>query len=149
MRSCADRESVTNNTSNATVPEQPETTELRLQCLTYDERATVLPAITEAVDRAGGWILDRRTMAAHALELRIELQVRALIDVYAAVVSSGVELTREAHMLLTERCLCRQYQSLKGGLSTILSIQLEIAFLAHLPIQNDWAQWVRKNATRA
>lgn len=131
------------------VPEQPEARELRLQCLTYDERATVLPAMLEAVDRAGGWVLDRRTMAAHALELRIELQVRALIDVYAALVSSGVELTRAAHMLLTERCLCRQYQGSRESLSTLLSIQLEISFLAHLPVQNDWSQWVGKNAARA
>ena len=136
------------NTSNAT-PEQPEAVELRLQCLTYDERAIVLPAVLEAVDKAGGWILDRKTMAAHTLELKIELQVRALIDVYAALVSSGVELTREAHLLLTERCMCRQYQTSHQGLSMILSLQLEIAFLVHLPVQSEWTQWHSKNAAMA
>ncbi len=123
--------------------------ELRLQCLTYDERSVVLPALTEAVDRAGGWILERRTTAAHALELSIELQVRALVDVYAALVSSGVELTRKAHMLLTERCVCRQYQSSRGAMSTILSIHLEIAFLADPPVENRWMEWVSKSAARA
>ncbi len=88
-------------------------------------------------------------MAAHALELTIELQVRALLDVYAALVSSGVELTRAAHMLLTERCVCRHYQRSRAGLATILSIQLEIAFLANLPLENDWAQWVSRHAARA
>jgi hypothetical protein len=129
--------------------EQPEAMELRLQCLTYDERATVLPAITDAVDRAGGWILDRRMLAAHALELRIEVQVRALVDVYAALVSSGVELTREAHLLLTERCVCRHYQNSRQSRSSILTIQLEVAFLADLPVENNWMQWVSKNAATA
>lgn len=120
----------------------PEATELRLQCLTYDERATVLPAITDAVDRAGGWILDRKTMASHALELHIELQLRALVDVYAALVSSGVELTREAHLLLTERCVCRQYQKSRQSMSSILSLQLEVAFLSDVAMENGWTQWI-------
>ncbi len=123
--------------------------ELRLQCLTYDERATILPSIADAVDRAGGWILDRRTIAAHALELRIEVQVRALVDVYAALVSSGVELTREAHLLMTERCVCRHYQSSRLSMSSVLCIQLEVAFLADLPLEGNWMQWVSKSVATA
>ena len=128
---------------------QPEPLELRLQCLTYDERNTVLPALTDAIDRAGGWLLDRRTVAAHALELRIELQVRALVEVYAALVSSGVELTREAHLLLTERCMCRQHQNSRESMASIMSIRLEVAFLADVTVETNWMQWMSRHTATA
>ncbi len=147
----ADREYVNDNGQhpNPTLPDQPGPTEMSLQCLTYDERATVLPALTDAVDRAGGWILDRRTIAAHALELKIELQLRALVDIYAALVSSGVELTREAHLLLTERCMCRQHQRTRESMASILSIRLEVAFLGDVTIENNWMQWVSRGVATA
>ncbi len=126
-----------------------EPLELRLQCLTYDERSNVLPVLTEAIDRAGGWLLDRRTVAAHALELRIELQVRALVEMYAALVSSGVELTREAHLLLTERCTCRQHQRSRESMSTIMSIRLEVAFLADVTVESNWMQWMSRHTATA
>ncbi len=128
---------------------QPEPVELRLQCLTYDERQNVLPALTDAIDRAGGWLLERRTVAAHALELRLELQVRALVDIYAALVSSGVELTREAHLMLTERCTCRQYQPSRKNMANILSIRLEIAFLGDITLEANWMQWMSRQTATA
>ena len=129
--------------------EQAPPVELRLQCLTYDERGSVLPMLTDAIDRAGGWLLDRRTVAAHALELHIELQVRALVDMYAALVSSGVELTREAHLLLTERCMCRQHQRTRESMATIMSMRLEVAFLADLTVENNWMQWMSRHPVSA
>ena len=126
-----------------------EPLELRLQCLTYDDRAQVLPEMTDAIDRAGGRILDRRTVAAHALELKIELQVRALVDMYAALVGSGVDLTREAHLLLTERCMCRQHQQTRESMASILCIRLEVAFLADVVAENEWMQWVSRSAATA
>ncbi len=135
--------------NNSLADELFEPVELRLQCLTYDDRAQVLPMMTDAIDRAGGWILDRRTVAAHALELKIELQVRALVDMYAALVGSGVDLTREAHLLLTERCVCRQHQQTRESMASILCLRLEVAFLADVVAENEWMQWVSRSAATA
>ena len=148
--SWADKVSVNDTRQTPTEPDQPQRpAELSLQCLTYDERATVLPAITDAIDRAGGWVLDRRTVAANALELKIELQLRALVDMYAALVSSGVELTRETHLLLTERCLCRQHQRTRESMASILCLRLEVAFLADVTVENSWMQWMSRSAATA
>ncbi len=152
MHAEADRQTVNDNCperNEIQADGQPEPLELRLQCLTYDERLNVLPALTDAIDRAGGWLLDRRTVAAHALELKIELQVRALVEIYAALVSSGVELTREAHLLLAERCTCRQHQPSRERMASIMSIRLEIAFLVDMTLETNWTQWVSRHTATA
>ena len=50
----------------AEAPAEP--LELRLQCLTYDERINVLPVLTEAIDRAGapGAVLKPVRAGVHA-----------------------------------------------------------------------------------
>lgn len=152
MNAHADRQTVNDINPERNVPQtdlSPEPVELRLQCLTYDERQNVLPLLTDAIDRAGGWLLDRRTIAAHALELHLELQVRALVDVYAALVGSGVELTRDAHLLLTERCTCRQHQPSRESMSSIMSIRLEVAFLADVTVEANWMQWMSRQTATA
>ena len=83
------------------------------------------------------------------VELRLELQVRALVDIYAALVSSGVELTREAHLVLTERCTCRQFQPNRKSMANILSIRLEIAFLADITVEANWMQWMSRQTATA
>ncbi len=110
-------------------PEQPD---LHLQSLSHDSIDRVMPALTDAIDKASGWVLDRHMISASIVELRIELQFRALIEMYGALVSSGIELTRESHLLLTERCTCRHFMKTREERSTILTIRLELSFLRGL-----------------
>jgi len=126
-----------------------EPLEVRLSSLTYDDRAAILSDLTEAIDRAGGWILERRTTSAHALELRIELQTRALIDMYAAIVGSGVELTREAHLLLAERCTCLQHLRGRDQIAAILTMRLEVTFLGDLMLHDGWMEQMLRHAATA
>lgn len=126
-----------------------EPLELRLQSLTYEDRAEVLFALTEAIDLAGGWILEKRTISAHALELRIELQTRGLIEMYAALVGSAIELTRNAHLLLAERCTCLRHLRGRGHISAILAIRLEVAFVGDPSWQDGWIERMVREAAHA
>ncbi len=103
--------------------------ELNLQSFTYQERGTLIPELGAAIDGAGGWILDRRPTSANALEMYLEVAQAALPEVYGALLGSGLELTRESHRALAERCTCGLHLSMRQGTSSILTMRVEVHFL--------------------
>lgn len=103
--------------------------ELRLRGFTYLERNTLMPELGVSIDHAGGWILDRRTLDANSLELMMESQAASLPEVYGALLSSGLELTRDSHRALAQRCLCSQYLPLRRGITGIVLMYVDIQFL--------------------
>jgi hypothetical protein len=107
--------------------------EIHLQSFTYQERAELMPELGVAIDAAGGWILERRSISAYALELQIEVQLQALPEVYGALLGSGVELTRDSHRALAERCNCSLHMRPRRGISSILLIRAEVHFLPNPP----------------
>jgi hypothetical protein len=63
------------------------------------------------------------------MEFRVEIQLRSVLDLYAAVVASGVELTRAGHASFTELCSRRNHLNLSSELNQVLTIRLELNFL--------------------
>ncbi len=104
--------------------------EIALRSFTYLERAAILPELGAAIDGAGGWMLDRRQLSASSLELSVEVQVQALPEVYAALLASGLELTRDSHRLLAERCNCCMHLPRRRGPLSVLSVRVEVHFLS-------------------
>lgn len=102
---------------------------LDIQAFTYEQRHGLLHGLTAAFADCGGWVLDRKTLSANNMEFRVEIQLRAILDLYAAMVATGVELTRSGHELLTELCTRRKHLHLPAELSQIITLRLEIAFL--------------------
>jgi hypothetical protein len=102
---------------------------LNIQGFTYEPRHSVLADLTMAFGNCGGWILERKTLSPTNMEFRIEIQLRAVLDLYAALVATGLELTRAGHEALTELCTRRKHLHLSGELGQIIAIRLEIAFL--------------------
>src|ERR1700760_2357347 len=74
---------------------------LDIQAFTYEQRHGLLPCLTSAFIGCGGWVLDRKTLSPTNMEFRVEIQLRAVLDLYAAILSTGVELTRAGHEALT------------------------------------------------
>ena len=74
-------------------------------------------------------MLDRRQISAVAVELSLEVQLQSLPEVYGALLSSGLELSRESHRVLAERCNCCMYLPRRRGASSILTLHLEVQFL--------------------
>lgn len=75
-------------------------------------------------------------VSASSLQLRIEAQGRVLMDVYAALVTEGLELSRESHLLLTERCSCAQLG--REHRRSIFSLCLQVALPTELPKLFQW-----------
>ncbi len=102
---------------------------LDIQAFTYEQRHGLLPLLTAAFSNCGGWILERRTLSPSHMEFRVELQLRAVLDLYAAIIATGVELTRSGHETLTELCTRRKHLHVTADLGQIVAIRLEITFL--------------------
>jgi len=102
---------------------------LEIQAFTYQQRHSLLPELTTALSNCGCWILERKTLSPSNMEFRIEIQLRAIVDLYAAIVAHGVEPTRTGHDVLTDLCTRRSHRRITAHLGQIVSIRLEIHFL--------------------
>jgi hypothetical protein len=107
---------------------------LDLQGFSYEERHGLLSALISAFADCGGWVLDRKTLSPTTMEFHLEIQLRGIVDLYAALVSSGLELTRSAHLALTDLCTCRKHLHTTPDLGQIISVRLEISFLEDITL---------------
>ena len=109
---------------------------LDIQGFSYEERHGLLPILTSAFADCGGWIADRKTLSPSTMEFRIEIQLRAVIELYSSIIASGLELTRAAHTTLTDLCTCRKHIALSTDPNQILTLRLEISFLADVTLHS-------------
>ncbi|HTH52812.1 MAG TPA: hypothetical protein VL495_02605 [Edaphobacter sp.] len=109
---------------------------LEIQGFSYDERAGVLPGLLASLADCGGWVLDRRTLAPNLMELRVEVQLRSILDLYGSIVAAGLELTRSSHMALTDLCTCRHNVVAVTDLGQVVSLRMEIRFLEEITLHS-------------
>jgi len=132
------------NTLAATIPADQEALilmqSLDIQGFSYEERHGFLPTLTSAFADCGGWILDRKALSPSSMEFRIEIQLRAVIDLYSSIIGSGLELTRAGHLGLTHLCTCRKNLSAAADLGQLVTIRIEISFLEDATLQSVFAK---------
>jgi hypothetical protein len=113
---------------------EPQTFDLQGYC--YQDRATLLPVLGVAFTNCGGWVLERRTISSSAIEYRFEIQLAGIEELYGAMVEMGLELTRNSHTVLTDLCTCRQHITRSVDPCQILTLRLEISFLADVTLHS-------------
>jgi hypothetical protein len=79
---------------------------LKLTALSTDDPQRVVRFLTGVLLACGGWVLTRTTRGEEAAELDFEFARAACVDIYAALIASGLELTRDSHQQLAEFCHC-------------------------------------------
>lgn len=109
---------------------------LDIQGFSYEERQGLLPHLTSALADCGGWVLCRKTLSPSMMEIRLEIQLRSIVDLYASIVSSGLELTRAGHLALTDLCTCRRNIATAAELGQVVTVRLEISFLEDISLQS-------------
>jgi len=110
----------------------PGTLSLEIETFSYEDRRVIYPAITEALEMCGCWLLDRRSTSLTQVEFSFELQLRAVVDLYAALIAAGLELTRSSHNALTVFCTLRKHQDYPSSLAGVVTVQLGVSFLEDL-----------------
>ena len=106
---------------------------LDIQSFSYEERQGLLPNLTSALADCGGWVLS---LSPSMTEIRLEIQLRSILDLYTSIVSSGLELTRSGHLGLTNLCNCRKNLTTATDLGQVVTIRLEISFLEEITLQS-------------
>jgi hypothetical protein len=114
----------------------PAPATLDLQGFCYQEREGALPALNLACTESGGWLIERTTLAANIIEFRIEIQLHRILELYANLAATGVELTRAAQSVLSNLCTCRHHIALTGEPNQILSLCLKLSFLDGVTLQS-------------
>jgi hypothetical protein len=109
---------------------------LDVQGFSYEERHGLLPNLTSAFADCGGWIVDRQALSPTIMEFRIEIHLRAVLDLYASILALGLELTRAGHLGLAHLCTCRKNLPTSTELSQIVTIRLEISFLEDVALHS-------------
>jgi hypothetical protein len=109
---------------------------LDIQGFSYEERHGILPTLTSAFADCGSWILERRTLSPSTMEFRLEIQLRAVVDLYSSILASGLELTRAGHLGLTHLCTCRKNLRTAADLGQVVAIRIEISFLEDATLQS-------------
>ena len=107
-----------------------------LQAYSYQDRQGLLPSLNAAFSHCGGWVLERRTLSPSAVEFKFEIQLSGIVDLYSALVSTGVELTNAAHTTLTDLCTCRYHLLDTGRTSQVVSLRLVLSFLEDVTLHS-------------
>ena len=110
-----------------------QTQTLDIQSFSYEDRCDILPLLSAALIKCGGWVLDRRSLSPASLEFRIDIELRSVVDLYAALVAAGLDLTRTGHLALTGLCLCRQHMVVSASLGKVVAVRLAVSFLSNVP----------------
>lgn len=119
----------------------PESHTVEIQGYSYQERQGLLPSLTSAFTHAGCWVLERNTTSPSTIEFRIEVQLRAIPELYASLVEAGIELTRSTHNMLTGLCTCRHFAAhypLPSAVRTsdVVTLRLALCFLEDVTLHS-------------
>ncbi|HEX7158358.1 MAG TPA: hypothetical protein VF214_05070 [Edaphobacter sp.] len=106
---------------------------LNIQGFSYAERDGLVASLITAIHDCGGWVLDRKSLSPTVVEVHIEIHPRSAIDLYAALVASGLQLTRAGHLALTALSTCRRYPT---GFGEIVPVRLEVSFIETITLQS-------------
>jgi hypothetical protein len=104
-----------------------------LRGFSYEDRRRILLALDKAVDSCGCWVVERRDVSPAQVELVLEVQLSGVFDLYAALVTAGVELTRASHAALTGLCTLRRHHKLADSAvllyGRVVTLGLEVSFI--------------------
>lgn len=112
-----------------------------LQGYSYEERQGLLPTLASNFTQVGCWVLERKSTSPSTVEFRIEVQLRAIPELYASLVGSGIELTRATHAMLTDLCTCGHFARTNPVPSAILTsdvitLRLALSFLEDVTLHS-------------
>lgn len=80
--------------------------DLRLTATCADDPQRLLRFLTGAVLSCGGWVLSRSLPGSDTVEMSFEFARAAGLEIYSVLIAAGLELSRDAHISMTELCQC-------------------------------------------
>jgi hypothetical protein len=109
---------------------------LLVQSFSYEGRRVILPALADAMTHCGCWLLERKAVSVTQLDFIFEVQQRAVLDLYSALIGAGLELTRGSHLELTGLCGLLAHSSTTASRRQVVHVTLEVSFLEELDLKS-------------
>jgi len=81
---------------------------LKLTALSADDPQRQVRFLSRVLLACGGWVLTRNSQGKDMEQLGFEFARAACVEVYAALVAAGLELSRDSHQQMAELCHCTQ-----------------------------------------
>ncbi len=98
---------------------------MQMQGFSWEDPDRLVQTLTGAILGCGGWVLSRGASDTGAVNLLFEFERRICIDIYSVLVATGVDLTQNGHLRLTELCQCTALNPRAYG-TEIASVDLEV-----------------------
>jgi hypothetical protein len=95
----------------------------------YDDHRRIIPALRETMSNCGAWVLEQRAVSPTQTELRFEIQLRSVFELYSGILAAGVELNRDSHVRMTGLCTVRDHNPRQAKRRRVITIRLELTFL--------------------
>jgi hypothetical protein len=107
----------------ATIISMPWAMQMKAVCM--DEPSRLVPVLTGAILGCGGWVLSRGANDTGTVNMLLEFERQACVDIYSVLIAAGLELSQSGHIRFTELCQCTRSHQLDCG-AEIASVDLEI-----------------------
>ncbi len=80
--------------------------DLTLTAFCADNPQRAIRFLTGAIITCGGWVLSRTMNGSDSAEISFEFARVVSIEIYSLLIAAGLELSRDAHIHMTELCQC-------------------------------------------
>jgi hypothetical protein len=95
----------------------------------YADHRQIVPALLDSVASCGCWVLEQRALSPTMTELRFEVQLRSVFELYSGLIATGLELTPDSHIRMTGLCTVRDHNPHQAKRRRIITMRLELSFL--------------------
>jgi hypothetical protein len=98
----------------------------------YDDHRQIVPALLDSVASCGCWVLEQRALSPTSTELRFEVQLRSVFELYSGLIATGLELTPDSHIRMTGLCTVRDHNPHQAKRRRVITMRLELSFLEQI-----------------
>ncbi len=98
---------------------------MHIKATSEQEPDRLVRLLAGAILSCGGWILSRAATEDGRVRILFEFERGDCLDIYTALIASGLDLPASAHIRLTELCQCTR-QQIKLCAAEIASLDLEV-----------------------
>jgi hypothetical protein len=115
----------------APAPLVATTPAISLRGHSYEDHRHIVATLVESMASCGCWMVEQRALSPTTTELRLDIQLRSVFELYSGLVCSGIELTRDSQTVMANLCTVRNQNPRKAKRRRVLSVRLEVSFLEH------------------
>lgn len=111
---------------------------LRGRC--FEAQQEFLPELLKTMAGCGCWLLKRREVPPNATELSFEVLLRSVFELYSALLSCGIDLSRDSHVRMKSLCTVRDHNPHRARRRRVLNVCLELIFVEEPDAPSELAQ---------